>query len=644
MSSKSMRGSARRTWRWPGWACVLGGGALLLVLVTPAQAVDLSGDNFQLNLDTTLGWGLNARVTSRDLALIGLPAGGTAYSVNADDGNLNFDQGVFSNNARVVSELEFAYKNFGIFARGRAFYDFEIEDDERARTPLSPEALDWVGSRAEMLDYFAWLRFPVGSGSAEIRAGNQVLSWGESTFIQAGINVINPIDLNALHTPGAEIREALLPVGLVWGSLDLTASLAVEGFYQYKWEGFRTDPVGSYWGTSDPAGPGGKYVFLAFASFPDTGESPWYIQPAVDHAFMAVPRSADERPNDGGQYGIALRWFADALGGTEFGLYYLNYHSRLPYFGAVTGTIQGLMAAAEAGPRAAGVIYQHFGVPPGMVPAVDEAAASAGQAAGIDAYAATASYFLTYPEDIHLYGLSWNTQIATTGIAFQGEISYRPNMPLAVDDVEMIFASLSPASPGLAAVNQVVPGGAGLEEVIYGYRRFKFYQAQFTLTKAFSRVVGADQLIVLFEGAYDHVGGMPDQDVLRLDGPGTFTSGNPLMAMPGGAHAGKPAETPEHFATPDSYGYRLVGKLDYLNAIGPWNLAPRFAWQQDLEGITPGPGGNFLEGLYAFTFGLEASYQSKWIVDLSYTQYGGAGRHNLLNDRDFVGAVVKYSF
>jgi len=29
---------------------------------------------------------------------------------------------------------------------------------------------------------------------------------------------------------------------------------------------------------------------------------------------------------------------------------------------------------------------------------------------------------------------------------------------------------------------------------------------------------------------------------------------------------------------------------------------------------------------------------------VSYTQFGGAGQYNLLNDRDFVAASIKYSF
>jgi Protein of unknown function (DUF1302) len=36
---------------------------------------------------------------------------------------------------------------------------------------------------------------------------------------------------------------------------------------------------------------------------------------------------------DNGQYGLRFNWYAEELGGTEFGFYYQNYHSRLPYVG-----------------------------------------------------------------------------------------------------------------------------------------------------------------------------------------------------------------------------------------------------------------------------------------------------------------------
>jgi len=385
-------------------------------------------------------------------------------------------------------------------------------------------------------------------------------------------------------------------------------------------------------------------VFLGFASVPDTGESPFFVQPPVDHPFLGVGRGETEEASNGGQYGAALRWFADGLGGTEFGFYYLNYHSRLPTINAVTGTIQGAMAAAVAGPRAAGAVYAALGVPPGASPQVDALAAAAGQAAATDAYASTAKYFTAYPEDIKLYGFSFNTQIGTTGIALQGEFSYHQDLPLQVDDVELLFASLSPISPGLAATNQVVPGGAGFSEVIEGFRRKDAWQAQFTATKVFGPILGADQGLLLLEPAYRHIQDLESKDVLRYEGPGTYTSGNPLHAGPGGAHAGKPEEAPEHFADADSWGYRFVGRLVYNNAVGAINLVPRFGWQHDVSGVTPGPGGSFIAGRTAFTLVLGANYQNSWQFDVSWTTYSGADRYNLINDRDFIAANIKYSF
>jgi hypothetical protein len=291
-----------------------------------------------------------------------------------------------------------------------------------------------------------------------------------------------------------------------------------------------------------------------------------------------------------------MRIFASGLGNTEFGLYYINYHSRLPCVNGVAGTYQGALNAQAAGASAAAVIYQTFGVPPGVSPEVDALAAQAATAAGTDAFTASMRYFFSFPEDIKLYGLSWNTQLGRSGIAFQGELTYRQDHPFMYDDVELLFAALSPINEGLALTNQIRPGGAQFGEEMEGFERLDSTQIQFTLTKIFGPGLGADQSVLLFEGAYQTIGDFPDQSVIRFEGPGTYTSGNPIHTAPGGAHAGKPYETEEHFASKDSWGYSLVGRMDFFNAIGAWQLSPRFGWQHDVDGVSPGPGGSFIEG------------------------------------------------
>lgn len=617
-------------------AGALVGAAMSVVLSTPAGSADFEKGDFSLSWDTTLAYGLNLRLDDPDLRIIGLANGGTAFSVNGDDGNLNYDTGLVNNVFKINSEVELRYRNFGAFVRGRAFYDFEQEDGDRERTPLSERALDRVGSRILVLDAYGWAKFKLGNNPAQIRVGEQVISWGESTFIQNSINTINPVDVSAIRLPGSELRDALLPEGLVWANFGLTDNTSLELLYLYDWDDTEIDPPGTYFSTSDFAGDGGTHAFLGFGSSPDLEPFPFFFTDPT-RPFLGVPRDPDQLPEDSGQYGAALRWFAPRLHDTEFGFYFLNYHSRLPIVNGRTGTLAGAGAAAAAGPAAAAAVYQAFGVPPGISPAVDAQAAAAGQAAATDAFAATAGLFLSYPEDIQLYGISYNTMVGE--IALQGEVSYRDDAPLQVDDVEILFAALSPISPFLAANNQI--GAPGFNEQVAGFIERDVTQFQTTVTKVFGPVLGADQAVLLWEGAITHVNGMPDKNTLRLDGPGTFVSGNTIHELAGVQPA---TESAEHFADATSWGYRLVGRLDFNGAIGAINLSPRFSFQHDVNGVSPGPGGNFIEDRKAITVGLSGTYQNTYEVDVSYTTFFGADRYNLINDRDFIGLSLKYSF
>jgi hypothetical protein len=624
---------------------------LTLVFTAPAEAIDLSGkgSNFSLNLDVTLSYGVTYRIEERDPAIISRFEGGTADSVNGDDGNLNFDKGtIVSNTPKATIDFSFASNpnkphQFGFFARASAFYDFALERDCCVRTELTQEALDWAGSRTELLDAYVWWQFPIG----QIRVGQQVLNWGESTFIQGGLSVINPVDVSALRVPGAELREAYRPLGMVSASINLSQNVAVEAFYEYEWEPIVIDPPGTYFSTNDFAGEGGEYVFLAFGNFPDTGVTPIFVPPSqtVDYPFMSVPRGTTAEPDDGGQYGVALRLFVPSWGGTEFGLYYLNYHSRLPTINGITGTLPGALDAQAAGVATALWTYYLLNVPPGVSPVADATAALYGNLNAVSVFAQSANWYTAYPEDIKLYGLSWNAQLGTSGVAFQGEVSYRQDNPLQVDDVELLFASLSPLSSRYADASQITNGTPlGFEETALGYRLLDTSQLQFTLTKIASNFLGADQAVFVGEFGFNKVFDMPSKDELRFEGPGTYTSGNPAMTLPTGLHPGQEWERPEHFADDFSWGYRLVSRLTYNNAIGAWSLAPRISWQHDVDGVTPGPGGSFIAGRTALSVGISADYQNAWQVDLSYTMYDGADRYNLINDRDFIGGFIKFSF
>jgi hypothetical protein len=587
------------------------------ILVPPAftaPAIEGKEGDLSWSWDTTVSFGLFGRLEKRDPAIVGLAAGGKAYSVNGDDGNLNYGTGVASSAFKATTELELSYKHIGAFVRAYGFYDTENEESARERTPLSEAALERVGSRAEIRDAFAWARFDLGPVPVEIRGGWQVINWGESTFIQGGVNAVNPVDVSALRVPGSELRDALLPVGAVLLSVKPTKNTSIEGFYQYAWTETKIDPVGSYFSTTDLAGAGATKVMLGFGSAPDT--IPVGFNIPGNPVGAAVPRVGDREAKDDGQYGAAFRLFVPALGGTELGLYYMNYHSRLPVIMARTGTQAGLLASGN--------------------------------------YAASAKYFLAYPEDIKLYGLSFNAQLGSTGVALQGEVAHRKDVPLQIDDVEILFAALTPLRllPDipqlaplrglgglLAATNQA--GAYGFDEEIQGYRLFDTTQVQMTATRVFGRLLGADQLVLVAEGAWSKVHDLPEQEELRLEAPGTYTSGNPVHQQ---ARVQPGTEPSSAFPTSSSWGYVVAGRLDYNNVIGAINLSPRFSFAHDVNGVSPGPGGSFIEDRMALTLGLGFQYRINVEWDLSYTRYFGAGRYNLINDRDFLAGNVKYSF
>ena len=92
------------------------------------------------------------------------------------------------------------------------------------------------------------------------------------------------------------------------------------------------------------------------------------------------------------------------------------------------------------------------------------------------------------------------------------------------------------------------------------------------------------------------------------------------------------------------FSEQFAGRLDYPNLMGPWTISPRYLWSHDVQGTSPGPGGNFVEGRYGLTVGVAANLRLKWDLDLSWTRFGGAGRFNDINDRDFIAATMKFAF
>lgn len=585
---------------------VLAGAALAagLVASTPAAAIDFTWGEVEGNFDSTYTVGGAIRTSGRDPRLVGVANGGSAFSINSDNGNLNFDKGDLTSLAiRGINELSLKSGNFDFFGRVNYFYDYVNNDKTLARTPLEKAAKRRAGLRIDLLDLYVTGNFD----SFSVRLGQQVLNWGESTFIQNGINVINPADVTKLRSAGSELREGLLPVPIAQFSVNVSSNFSLEGFYQLGWRATEIEAEGTFFSTNDFASPGGRFVYLGFGLPTGPRDNP--PTNAGLPVGSQVARAPDREGDDSGQFGFAARYLIPALNDTELGGYFVRYNSRLPVVSARSGTLAGLLTLN---------------------------------------YGATARYYREYPDGVKLAGGSLSTTLGDSGIALQGEYAYHWDQPIQVEDVELLFAALSPLDTFLGFPAAIQPvfrrnqlGAQGFDQDIPGYRRKAYSTAQFTVTEIIPQVARFDQIVLLAEVGAMWIHNMESKSVLRYEGPNTVTNANPFYTT----IARQPATEPMRgFADAFSWGYRLAIRGDISNAIGALSLQPTIAFNHDVNGTSPTPISSYVEDRQSLFLGVGANYLNNWQANVGYTMNWGGGKYNLLRDRDFVSLTLSYSF
>ncbi|MGE6663409.1 DUF1302 domain-containing protein [Pseudomonas sp. NPDC077408] len=560
--------------------------AVALGIASPAYAVTFNIGEVEGQLDSAMSIGASWSTTDRDMDLVGLANGGTGYTQTGDDGRLNFKKGeTFSKIFKGIHDLELRYGDSGAFIRGKYWYDFELKDENRLFKDISDnnrkEAAQSSG--AQILDAFLYHNYYLGDLPGTVRLGKQVVSWGESTFIGNSINSINPLDAAAFRRPGAEIKEGLIPVNMLYVSQSLSDRLSMEAFYQLEWDQTIIDNCGTFFASNDVAADGCDDNYTVGATSFDPATAAFLAANFgldVNEEGIVIPRGGDRDAKDSGQYGLAVRWLADAA---EYGLYAMNYHSRTPVLSTTTAGLPAFIAAGGAGNLAAAVLLN------------------------------SGEYFLEYPEDIRLYGASFSTTLPT-GTAWSGEISYRPNAPIQINTTDVTLALTNPANIG---------------NDTHGYNRKEITQFQTTFTHFFDQVLGAGRVTVVGEIGYAHVGGLESESEVRY-------GRDSIYGQYGATEYGT-----EGFVTANSWGYRLRALADYSNVFAGVNLTPNVSFSHDVDGY--GPNGLFNEGSKAVSVGVDAVYQNRYTASLSYTDFFG-GDYNTLVDRDFLALSMGVNF
>ena len=608
----------------------------LVIAAPPARAERWEfGNGAVLNVDSVLSYGAQMRTQDRYSGLIGRDNGGTVpitgsigraihgpggefaanpdfNFLNGDNGNLNFDQwDVTSATLKGTHEIGLRWgEGWEFLARFSWLYDHAVDDGRY--TKLSDKASDIAELNFTPLDLWVSKDFEIFGQPAKVRLGNQVISWGEDIFILGGINSINALDIRRFRTPGTQIKEVLRPAPMFYFNAGVTDNLSVEGYYQFIWNDFRFDPVGTFLSGADVVGRGQLDAF-APSSFGLCGDVAAFtcgdglVTPAIPGANIVPQYRTDRDPEKSGQYGIALRYIAESID-AEFGLYYIHYHDKLPWTSFVFD------------PR-----LQLTGNPLGL------------------------GYFNEFGEDKNLFGISANSKLGP--IAIGAELSYRPEESVAIDPTVPLPTGLAafglPAGStamghsimdvvgcALGTGDTVTPGpgktfDAGCTSgYTRGYVEEEKWQAHLTgfyfievesIFGDIMRALGASEGYVLAEIAATHFPGLDPRHV-------------PYLIFPS-------------YDVPDktSAGYVMEISLTYPNAFGSYTLIPVVDFYHDFSGTTPNalP---FVEGRKSVFLGVTADYNNFYKFQVGYTNYFGGGSSNIVRDRDFLGVSASIGF
>jgi len=667
---------------------------LPLLLSSDALAFNFGSGELTGSLDTTLSYGQMYRTEKQDK---------NNDDINTNDGNRNFSTGLASHIGSIVSTFKLNYGNYGLTVKGKGYYDHQIAKNrndyfKNSITPeptqaqadpsnsFTKETRKLSGRKVELLDAYVNASWDIFNMPFQITAGKHVLNWGESMFYRGGINsAINPLDLSTYRMMNYnlnDLKELYTPMEAVSFNIGLTENLSMDAFYQWKWKETILPPVGTFFSETDVLADGANTAWADQAAdiflpvrdvYPKAVGASCRIgwidvcangltgaAPGVDpNGIVQVARMASKKKaRDDGQFGISFKYMAESLNNTEFGFYFVNYHSKEPILVGDMGGYQGYSMLPVVlgqpiwnGKGFTGNILDFLRNPQG---AIDRWGIDAGLVMAIDA-AGTMRGWREYPEDIRMYGFSFATEWA--GVSWAGEVTYRPNMPIGIMTTNDLIADMlyqAPFAIDTNPISRAIHNGDGtamvvgksmtLDDTLYNYERVEMFNSSFSAIKFFGQGLTFDSSLLLFNIASEHYRGSS----LKYTG---YDTSKPIAAKKAGLTERRitgrgnrsyyEGGTDKDQISRDAYGFTVSFEGTWNNVFG-LTLKPFIVYQDAFKGNSHMTG-NFIEGAKAYSVGLRAELENLE-AEMQYTEFWGGGMNNQMRDRDNASFNVKYTF
>ncbi len=367
---------------------------------------------------------------------------GLPTTINYDDGDRNFKRGSLINDRLTgLAEIQFHWQNYGIETSGDGFYDqvYHHPNDNDAPDTVNvtgpynhftPSTRYYDGQRVRLLDAYAYADFTPFGMNLNVRAGQQLVAYGQSLFLSGIALAQSRADATKSVIPGAEVKSILLPTNQVSFRLGVSNELSLVGYYKLAFRATEIFPEGDYFSPADAVGPGATFVYGSanpvyggpgecsglLTNF-HLGNSPAPVTPALENLVcdllftvgqlvnapktINATRGPDIRPDPWGQYGGGVEYQLTSR--TNLGLYYLRYDDSNPAVNLNVGYAPFGFAPVTGTPITTQIINQ-------PVPT---------------------TYNVKYYQGIHLVGGTFSTVLGPFNVA--GELNFRDGTDLPID-------------------------------------------------------------------------------------------------------------------------------------------------------------------------------------------------------------------
>jgi len=198
---------------------------------------------------------------------------GLPSTANYDDADRNFKAGSLINNrATGLGELQFHWKNFGIVTSGDGFFDqvyhHPNDNDSPSTVNTTLPNSHWTdgaryydGQRVRLLDAYAYGDFSFFGMNLNVRAGQQLVAYGQSLFLSGIALAQSRADATKSVIPGAEVKSILLPTNQISFRLGISNELSMVGYYKLAFRSTEIFPEGDFFSPADAVGPGATFVY-----------------------------------------------------------------------------------------------------------------------------------------------------------------------------------------------------------------------------------------------------------------------------------------------------------------------------------------------------------------------------------------------